>query len=67
MKNYKILIVSTKDGEILLDENEFSKTKKYLIKKYKRLYYFKKNIRIEITRLIRKPGTQMTISDIINQ
>jgi len=67
MKNYKVLIVNIKSGEILLDQNEFSKTKKYLIKKYKLLYYFEKNIRIKITRLIKKPGTQMSILDIINQ
>lgn len=67
MKNYKILIVNKLTGEILLDQNEFSKTKKYLSKKYKLLYYFEKNISIKITRLIKKPGIQMTILDIINQ
>ena len=67
MKNYKVLIVNKLTGEILLDQNEFSKTKKYLSKKYKLLYYFEKNISIKITRLIKKPGIQMTILDIINQ
>ena len=66
MKNYKILIINTKTGEIYKSFNEFSKTKKYLIAKYRAILYFEKDLSFKITRLVKKPGLQMSIYDIIN-
>lgn len=66
MKNYRIKIICKKSNTLINDFNELSNTKKFLQRKYELKHLFDKNKpKITVERLIRNPGKQMNIFDII--
>lgn len=66
MKNYNITITSKKTGTVIQSFTELSNTKKFLQKKYDLKHMLDKDKpKIIIERLIRNPGIQVNIFDII--
>lgn len=66
MKNFKVLVTDRKTREVLEDHTEIAKSEKVLREKYHIRYRFHKNIvSIKIERLIREPGVQVDLLDMI--
>jgi hypothetical protein len=66
MKNYTIKIVDKKTNKLIEEKTELSNTKAFLKKKYESKYRFSyPGSKIIVERLIREPGKQMDIFDII--
>lgn len=68
MKNFTIIVKDRKTKEILVNTTELSNTQKYLEEKYRARYRFHKNlVSIKVERLIRNPGKQVDLLDMISE
>jgi hypothetical protein len=68
MKNYRIKVTDRKTKEVLEDHTALSNSKKYLDEKYRARYRFHPNlVSVKINRLIRKPGIQVNLLDMIKE
>lgn len=68
MKNYNIKVIDNKTKKVIITFNEISNTKKYLQKKYDAKYKFSyPETKIIVERLIREPGKQIDLFDLINE
>ena len=68
MKNYRIKVVCKITNDLIEDKTELSNTKKFLQKKYESKYRFSyPGSKITIERLIREPGIQVDMFDLINE
>ncbi len=66
MKNYKALVIDRKTKKVLEDHTELSNSEKYVREKYQARYRFYQNVvSIKIERLIRNPGIQTNLIDMI--
>lgn len=67
MKNFKILVTDRKTKEVLEDHTALSNSQKFLEEKYRNKYRFRKNIvSVKVERLIRNPGIQTNLIDMID-
>jgi len=68
MKKYQIKVILKKTKELVEEFEELSTTKKFLKTKYESKYRFQKpEVKIEIQRLVRKPGIQIDLIDAIKE
>jgi hypothetical protein len=68
MKSYSVKCVDNKNKKVIIEFNEMSNTKKYLETKYNSKYRFSyPDCKILVERIIKKPGKQMDIFDIIKK
>ena len=68
MKKYKIKCIDNKNKQVFEELIEFSISKKYLQKKYESKYRFSyPGSKITIERLIREPGVQVDMLDLIKE
>ena len=67
MKNYQIIVKDRKTKQVLENATAFSNTSGFLKEKYQVKYRFYKNpVSIKIERLIRNPGIQTNLIDMID-
>lgn len=66
MKNFTVKVIDRKTKEVLEDHTELYHSEKKLREKYQIRYRFHKNlVSIKIDRLVREPGKQLDLEDMI--